>query len=135
MGCGPARPIKFGEDESRPGRAHYNFRGWAASWPSRSHFQIFTARPGLGHQFQPSRPGPLHFQKPRSGPARLHPLQFSDRPGPARPRQTANGKPWLSLGLEAQAIKNFKTESSLKLLVRTQILKFGLGAEIKLQEF
>ena len=58
-------------------------RGLAAARPSPSHFQKFTARPGPAHQIFESL-----------GPARPGPSQFSDRPGPARPRQTAHDKPW-----------------------------------------
>ena len=83
MSRGPARPINFSEDRPRPGRA-----------PSQ--FQFFTARPGPAHQFSeslgPAVPGPSHFQKARPGPS-----QFSDRPGPARLRPTANDKPCLFL--------------------------------------
>ena len=42
----PARPIKCLYDGPRPGPAHQFFRGWAAAWPSPSHCQKITARPG-----------------------------------------------------------------------------------------
>ena len=104
MGSGPGRPVKthgpphgpgeathieptshgprpgpahqFSEDRPPPGPAHQNFRLWAATRLSPSYFQFFTARPGPAHQFFKSL-----------GPARPGPLQFPDRPGPARPRQ------------------------------------------------
>ena len=92
MGRGPAQPIKILEDGPRPGPGHQKFRGWVAARPSPSHFQIFKARPGPAHPIFIDL-GPAHHIFKSLGPARPGPSQLSDRPGPARPRQTAHDKP------------------------------------------
>ena len=83
MGRGPARPIKIAEDGPRPGPAHHTFK---------------LSRPGPARPIKFSkvsaRPGPAHHIFKRLGPVRPGPSQFSDRPGLARPKQTAHGKPW-----------------------------------------
>ena len=79
------------------GPAHQTFRAWAASRPSPSRFQIFTAWPGLAHQYfkglGPARPGPAHHIFKILRPGRPGPSQFSDRPSPYWPRQTVYDKP------------------------------------------
>ena len=81
-GPGGAAHIEPTSHGPRHGPAHQVFRGWAAAGPNPSHFQIFH---GL------ARPGPSIFQQSRPG--RPGPSQFSDRPGPAQPRQAAHDKP------------------------------------------
>ena len=65
--CSPTRPIKFSEYGPRPGPAHQIFRGWVAAWPSTSHFQKLTARPGLPIIFfqVSARPGPAYHMAAR----------------------------------------------------------------------
>ena len=122
MGYGPGRPVKTCRPPHgpggaahieptshgpRPGPAHQISRGWTAARPGPSKFQRMgrgpaqpirfsnfhgPARPGPS-DFQKSRPGPAHHISKRLGPARPGPSQFSDRPGPARSRQTAHDKP------------------------------------------
>ena len=92
MGSGPGRPIKTYGPSHGPGGAaqieptphgprpcptHQNFIGRAAARPGPSIFQ--KSRPG------PARPITFSKVSARLGPARH---DFSDRPGPARPRQT-----------------------------------------------
>ena len=104
MGRGPVRPINFREDGPRPCPAHQFFRGRVAARPGPSKFQRMGRGPAqtitISIFHGPARPGPSIFQKSRPGPARpitfskvsarLGPARhdFSDRPGPARPRQT-----------------------------------------------
>ena len=99
-GRGAAWPIKFQEDEPRPGLAHRIFRGWAAARPDPSNFQGMGRgpRPDPAHHISNfSRAGPAHqsFKSLGSaGPSRSRPITFSKvsaRPGtitrsaPARP--------------------------------------------------
>ena len=92
MGRGPARPIKFSEDGPRPDPAHHIFK---------------ISRPGPAHHFfkslGPARP--ITFSKVSARPG---PSQFSDRPGPVRPRQTAHDKRWYCLGIFRYRIREIE---------------------------
>jgi len=89
---GPARPVKFSEDGPRPGLAHQISGGRAAARPGRSKFQRMGRRPTQPIIFSIFH-GPAHQFFRSLGPTRPGPSQFSDRPGSARPRQTAYDKP------------------------------------------
>ena len=119
-GPGGAAHIEPTSHGPRSGPAHQISTGWAAARPGPSSFHRVVRslarpiqssedgpRPGPAHHIlKKSRPGParpINFSKVPPGPARPItfsrvsarpcPSQFSDRPGPARPRQTAHDKP------------------------------------------
>ena len=97
MGHGPGRPVKTHGPPHRPG-------GTAHIEPT-SH----GPRPGPAHHILSfSRPGPARPIKFSKVSARPGPSQFSDRPGPVRPRQTAHDKRWYCLGIFRYRIREIE---------------------------